>query len=104
MVETTCEGFQFFTQPTYEVFCGNQFTTKIAENSIKHDRSKHVYIDRNFIYEKFEDNTIEVPYVKTLEQLGDVLTKVAFGKAFNNSLFKMDIHDVYDPSLGEVLA
>ncbi|WMV45233.1 hypothetical protein MTR67_038618 [Solanum verrucosum] len=74
--------FSFSLDQPMKLFCDNQFAIKIAENPIQHDCTKHVEIDCNFIYEKFEDKTIEVPYVKTLEQLADVLTKVVSRKAF----------------------
>ncbi|CAL8102032.1 unnamed protein product [Prunus armeniaca] len=74
---------------------------KIAENPIQHDIMKHVEIDRNFIYEELEENIIEVPYVKTIEQLEDMLTKAVSNRAFTDSLVKLGICDIYAPYLGE---
>ncbi|KAI5324700.1 hypothetical protein L3X38_033773 [Prunus dulcis] len=73
-------------------------TIKIAENPVQHDRKKHVEIDRNFIYEKLEEKIIEVPYVKTTEQLADMLTKAVSNQAFIDSLVKLGICNIYAPS------
>ena len=55
----------FSSEKPMKLFCDNQSTIKIAENPIQNDRTKHVEIDRNFIYEKLENKEIEVPYVST---------------------------------------
>lgn len=83
MVELTYAGVWFFTRKTYEVIYDNQSGVKIIENSIKWDRTNHLYINHNFIYKKLENKTIDVPYLKTLEQLVDILTKVVSTKAFD---------------------
>ncbi|CAL8996911.1 unnamed protein product [Prunus brigantina] len=84
MVKGVCEllwlkrlmgALGFPTQDTIKLYCDNQSAIKIAENSVQYDRTKHIEIDRNFIYEKLEEKIIEVLYVKTTEQLADVLTK-----------------------------
>ncbi|KZV13932.1 hypothetical protein F511_44784 [Dorcoceras hygrometricum] len=36
------------------MFCDNQSTISIAKNPVRHDRKKHVEIDRHFIKEKIE--------------------------------------------------
>jgi len=50
-----------------KLYCDNQSSIKIVENLIQHDHTKHKEIDCNFIYEKFENETIEDLYVKTSE-------------------------------------
>lgn len=59
-----------------KLFCDNQSTIKIAKNPIQHGLTKHVEIDRNFIYEKLENKEIEVPYITTKGQLAYMLKKV----------------------------
>ncbi|CAL2247495.1 unnamed protein product [Prunus armeniaca] len=71
---------------------------KIVDNPVQHDRTKHVEIDRNFIYEKLEGKIIEVPYVKTTEHLADMLTKAVSNHAITDSLVKLGMCDIYAPS------
>ncbi|RDX86414.1 hypothetical protein CR513_32252, partial [Mucuna pruriens] len=70
---------------------------KTAENPIQHYRTKHVKIDRNFIHEKLEEKIVEVSYVKTTQQLADILTKVVVNRAFHDSLGKLGMSDIYAP-------
>ncbi|CAL2234166.1 unnamed protein product [Prunus armeniaca] len=91
----------FPTEDTMKLYCDNQSAIKIAENPIQHDIMKHVEIDRNFIYEELEEKIIEVSYVKTIEQLEDMLTKAVSNRAFTYSLVKLGICDIYAPYLEE---
>ena len=87
----------FSSEKPMKLFRDNQSAIKIAENPVQHDRTKHVKIDRNFIYEKLENKEIEVPYVSTKGQLADMLTKALSNSAFSNSLVKLGIYDIYAP-------
>ena len=71
--------------------CDNKTAISISENPVQHDRTKHVEVDRHFIKEKLEDNTIELPYVKSEDQLADILTKAVAGRIFAEILSKLNI-------------
>jgi hypothetical protein len=48
-----------------------------------------IEIDRHFIKEKLCAGLICTPYVKTMEQLVDVLTKGAFTSVLHSALYKL---------------
>ena len=64
---------------------------QVAVRPVQHDRTKHVEIDRHFIKEKLEGGLIELPFVRSEDQLTDILTKAVNGKTFNNILCKLGI-------------
>ena len=54
------------------LYCDNKSTINIAHNSIQHDTTKHVEVDKHFIKEKLDSGLIYTPYVSTEGQLVDV--------------------------------
>ena len=55
-------------------------------------------IDRHFIKEKLEAKIIKLPFVKSKDQLADVLTKAVSSRVFYNSLGKLGIGNIYAPT------
>jgi len=73
--------------------CDNKAAISISENFVQHDITKHVEVDKHFIKEKIEDNSIELPFVRSEDQLADILTKVVTDRAFTHVLNKLSIGD-----------
>ncbi|CAL2254340.1 unnamed protein product [Prunus armeniaca] len=78
--------------------CDNKAAIDIAHNPVQHDRTKHVEVDRHFTKEKLEVKIIKVSFVKSEDQLADVLTKAVTGRVFHSSLSKLGIDDIYAPT------
>ncbi|BFG15844.1 hypothetical protein CerSpe_021180 [Prunus speciosa] len=81
-----------------ELHCDNKSAIDIDHNPVQHDRTKHVEVDRHFIKEKIEKKIIRLPFIKSEDQLADILTKAVCGKVFHDSLTKLGICDVYAPT------
>jgi len=64
-----------------------------TKNPAQHDKTKHVEVDKHSIKEKIEDNSIELPFVKSKDQLSDTFTKVVTGKTFTRVLSKLSNGD-----------
>jgi hypothetical protein len=81
-----------------KLYCDNKAACDIAHNPVQHDRTKHVEVDRYFIKEKLEEKLIEVPHVRSQDQLADVLTKALSNQTFNDCLNKLGMSDIYAPT------
>ena len=58
-------------------------------------------MDQHFIKEKLEAKIVQFLFVKSEEQLADILTKVVSSKAVHNSLDKLSIGDIHNQLEGE---
>ncbi|BBH02590.1 HXXXD-type acyl-transferase family protein [Prunus dulcis] len=65
----------FKPEKPMELHCDKKLAIDIAYNPVQHDRTKHVEVDRHFIKEKIEKKIIRLLFVKSEDQLADILTK-----------------------------
>ena len=77
--------------------CDNKEAIEIVQNLVQHDRTKHVEVDCHFIKEKLDQKLIRFPFVKSKNQLANILTKVVSGKVFHEIFDNLDI-DIYAPT------
>ena len=73
------------------LLCDNKAAISISENPVQHDRTKHVEVDRHFIKDTLEAKIVELPYVKSEDQLADILTKAVNSQSFRQVLDKLSI-------------
>ena len=77
------------------LYCDNRATIQIAHSPVQHDPTKHVEIDKYFIKEKLEVKIVKLPFVKSKNQLVDVLTKTVSSRVFHDLLSKLGMSDIY---------
>lgn len=73
--------------------CDNKALISISEHTVQHDRTKHIENDRYFIKEKLEGWIIDLPFVRSEDQLADVLTKAINGRPFEAILCNLNVVD-----------
>ncbi|CAO2841169.1 unnamed protein product [Amaranthus hypochondriacus] len=83
----------FKPERSCELNCDNQAAISISENPVQHDRTKHVEVDRHFIKEKLENDIIHIPFVRSKQQIADILTKAVGIEQFQDTLSKLGVWD-----------
>ena len=85
----------FNTQEPTQLYCGNKATINITHNLVQYYRTKHIKIDKHFIKGKLDEDIICTPFVKTGEQLTDILTKGVSHRGFHTILSMLVICDIF---------
>ncbi|RVW70655.1 hypothetical protein CK203_059011 [Vitis vinifera] len=89
----------YLSRQPIRLFCDNKATCDIAHNPIQDDRTKHVDVDKFFIKEKLDDKIVELPKIRSEDQLTDILTKAAVSsRVFSKFLDKLGMCDIYAPT------
>ena len=98
MDKDNLDGVEIASSGSMRLYCDNKAAINIAHNPVQHDRTKHVEIDRHFIKEKLREGLICTPFVKTGDQLADILTKGIASKPFYHILSKLGMRDIFAPA------
>ncbi|RVW45368.1 Retrovirus-related Pol polyprotein from transposon RE2 [Vitis vinifera] len=88
----------YLSRQPIRLFCDNKAACDIAHNPVQHDHTKHVEVDRFFIKEKLDDKIVELPKIRSENQLADILTKAVSSQVFSKFLDKLGMCDIYAPT------
>ncbi|RVW62922.1 Retrovirus-related Pol polyprotein from transposon RE1 [Vitis vinifera] len=94
----TWKDLGYLSRQPIRLFCNNKAACDIAHNPVQHDRTKHVEVDRFFIKEKLDDKIVELPKIRSEDQLADILTKAVSSQVFSKFLNKLGMCDIYAPT------
>ena len=97
-VEKLLQELKVYSSPPIKLYCDNKLAISIGHNSVLHDRTKHVEVDKHFIKEKIERGQICITYIPTTEQSADILTKGLPKKSFDNITSKLSMEDIFKPA------
>jgi hypothetical protein len=79
-----------------ELHIDNKSAIALTKNPVFHDRSKHIQIRYHFIRQCVEDGDIDVLFVRTNDQLSDIMTKALGRVQFQELRQRIDIVKVKD--------
>jgi hypothetical protein len=57
------------------IYCDNQNCIKFSENTMFHDRSKHIEMIYHFICDMDHNGGVKLQYIPTDQQVADIMTK-----------------------------
>lgn len=63
------------TPTPIKIYYGKKATISIAHNSVLHDITKHIEVDKYFIKEKIDSGVICMSYIPNRNQVAGILTK-----------------------------
>ncbi|RVW94946.1 Retrovirus-related Pol polyprotein from transposon RE1 [Vitis vinifera] len=78
--------------------CETLWLRLLLQDLVQYDHTKHVEVDRFFIKEKLDDKIVELPKIRSEDQLADILTTAVSSRVFSKFLDKLGMCDIYPPT------
>jgi hypothetical protein len=75
------------------LLCDNESAIRMADNLVKHSRTKHIDIWYHFLRDHQQKGDIESAYINTQNQLADIFTKPLDEKTFSKLRNELNILD-----------
>lgn len=98
-MDQNCPNLKINVKSPTKLFYDNKTTISITHNSIQHDHTKQVKIDRHFVKEKLDFGlTICTLYMASINQSVKTLTKGLVGSSFYQILGKLGMHNILIPT------
>ncbi|XP_073109385.1 uncharacterized protein [Elaeis guineensis] len=92
------QELQLLNKFPLRLYCDNKAAIEIVSNPIQHDRTKYIEIDRHFIKEKINQGQICITYIRSSDQVADILTKGLSSLSFSGLTDKMGLRDIFASS------
>ena len=88
------EQLNINNKETFHLFIDSLSAIELANNPEHHAKTKHIDIQYHFVREHVTNNTIQLSYISTKEQLADILTKTLSGLTFKNLVSQMNLQPI----------
>ena len=97
-VESILQEMGFSSDRPMKMYCDNQAAMYIASNLVFHERTKHIEVDCHFIRDMVMRKQIVTSFVRSSDQLGDILIKALNRGLFYDLCNKLGMIDIYAPA------
>nr|GEV96916.1 retrovirus-related Pol polyprotein from transposon TNT 1-94 [Tanacetum cinerariifolium] len=81
------------------LYCDNKSAIALCCNNVQHSRAKHIDVRYHFIKEQVENEIVELYFVRTEYQLGDIFTKPFPREKFNFLIDKLGMKSMSPDTL-----
>ena len=69
------EELHYHQQGPTPLYCDSSLAIKLSKNPVLHGRSKHIDVRYHFLRDLTKDETIDLIYCRSEDQVADILTK-----------------------------
>eukprot|EP00253_Pinus_taeda_P026148 PITA_26148 len=89
----TLQDFQITCTSPISILCDNTSPINISENPVMHSKTKHIPIKYHFLREKVLEQKVKLEYVRSKEQVADIITKPLPRETFEYLRQKLGVVD-----------